>query len=406
MREALVVALWSKRHCLSLVLLAAVVTAAPASVRAGACKYAAAAAKTVSLPDRPFGVRATADGCWLFVSLVGSPQAGGAIAVLRNERGDFRLDHVAKVPGQPSGMSLAQNGRVLAVAAQDRILLIDVGKLEAANQQPVIADVPDQPNTGVVYAQFALSDRWLFASEEWKGRIAVVDVLRAEQGEGARAIVNRVVTGLGPVGLALSPDGLRLFATSEVTPPSASMPSHCAPERPGDKPRREGQLLAIDVRSAATDSFKSVQATWAAGCSPVRVTLSSDGAYAWVTARGDGELLAFPARGMSDTHASTTSVRYKVGSSPVGVAVRPDGREVWVANSARFSDTGPGALTCISLTDGGQQVVRSGRFPRELIFLPDGKTLVASVFGSSALQFVPTATAGGAAGRCDPARAG
>jgi hypothetical protein len=34
--------------------------------------------------------------------------------------------------------------------------------------------------------------------------------------------------------------------------------------------------------------------------------------------------------------------------------------------------------------------VPSGRFPRDLRFLPDGKTLVAAVFGSRAVQFVPT----------------
>jgi DNA-binding beta-propeller fold protein YncE len=394
----------SKRSFLTLAFSGAVAIATPVAVRAAACPYTETATKTVSVPGRPFGIKATADGCWLFVSLIGNPPAGGAIAVLRNEHGDFRLDHVVKVPGQPGGMSLADSGRVLAAAAQDRILLLDVAKLERGGQQPVTSDIFDQANAGAVYAQFALRDRVVFVSEEQKSRIAVIDVERAEQGDTAHSIVNRVITDIDPVGLALSPDGLRLFATSEITPPSAALPSLCAPAQPGDRASPEGRLLAIDVQAAATGPSKSVLAGWAAGCSPVRVALSADGSKVWVTARGDGELLEFSTRELSRGVSSTTAIRHKVGSSPVGLAVRPDGGQVWVANSDRFSTSASGTLTCISLTDTSERSVASGRFPRELTFLPDGKTLVVTVFGSSELQFVPTAEAGRAAGACGPAQ--
>jgi DNA-binding beta-propeller fold protein YncE len=376
------------------------------AAHAVACAFRPTTVQTVSVPGRPFGLAATVDGCWLFVALFDTPQGGGGVAVLRNRDGAFRLDHVVNVPGRPSGLSLAESGRLLAVAAEDRILLIDVGRLESGDQQPIIADISDtegQGPLGAIEAQFALHDRWLFVSEERRGRIAVLDAPRAEAGAGAASIVARAIVGGGPVGLALSPDGLRLFVTSEVAAPSVTAPSRCASLRPGGEPSPQGLLLAIDVRAAAETPDQSIRAGWVAGCSPVRAAVSPDGSQVWVSARGDDAVLAFPTREAPGAHSPTAPIRYKVGASPVGLAVRPDGRELWVADSDRFSPTGAGTLTCIALADGSERRLGAGRFPRELIFLPDGKTLAASLFGSNALLFVPTKAAGDAAATCQAA---
>lgn len=383
-----------------------VLAATLSASHAFACPFRPTAVQTVAVPGRPFGLAATADGCWLFVSLFDAPPGGGAVAVLRNRHGEFRLDHVVNVTGRPSGLSLAVSGRLLAVAAEDRILLIDVGRLERGDQQPVIADISDtegQGPLGAIEAQFALHDRLLFVSEERRSRIGVLDAPRAESGAGAASIVARVIVGGGPVGLALSPDGLRLFVTSEVAAPSATAPSSCAPPRPGDKPWPQGLLLAIDVRAAAETPDQSIRAGWVAGCSPVRAAVSPDGSRVWVSARGDDEVLAFPTRTARGARSPAASVRYKVGASPVGLAVRPDGRELWVANSDRFSATGAGTLTCIVLADGSERRLGAGRFPRELIFLPDGKTLAASLFGCNALLFVPRQAPADAAATCQAA---
>jgi DNA-binding beta-propeller fold protein YncE len=73
----------------------------------------------------------------------------------------------------------------------------------------------------------------------------------------------------------------------------------------------------------------------------------------------------------------------------VGVVVRPDGRQVWVANSDRFKG-GVGSLSMVSPAGGAQRREASGKFPRDIGFLPDGKTLVVAQYDSKAIQFVPT----------------
>ena len=366
----------------------------PLEARAETCAYTAGAAR-VAVPDRPFGVKASADGCWLFVSLIGTPEAGGAIVVLRNTSGAFHVVHVAHVKGQPGGMSLSHDGRRLAAAAQDRTLLLDVGKLEQGAADPVVGEVPEGAGAGAVYAQFTRDDRRLFVSEERGDRLAVIDVARALSADGEKAVLNRVVVGRGPVGLALSADGARLYSTSEIAPPSAKWPAQCGPQRGGRGARQpNGMLLVVDVAAAASEATKSVVAVAAAGCGPVRVALSPDGATAWVTARGDNDLLAFPTARLSGVQLNPKLEQRRVGTAPVGVAVRPDAAEVWVANSDRFSPSGAGSLMGVATAGGGARKEASGRFPRELAFLPDGRTLVATVFGSSELQFVPTGAPG------------
>jgi len=318
-----------KPLCATLLLASAIVLVLPAAAQAESCAYTARAA-SVHMPGRPFAVKATTDGCWLFVSLTGDPKAGGGIVALRNQDGTFRVAHVVHVSGQPGGMALSHDGHWLAAAAQDRTLLIDVAKLETGDVNSVAAEIVEGVGTGAIYAQFALDDRALFVSEEERGRLAVMDVGRAVDGAGEAAVIGRVGQGLAPVGLALSPDGRWLYVTSEIAPESANWPRHCTPEGgQAGKDHAEGMLSVVDVAAAMRGADnRSIVAEWAAGCGPVRVALSPDGATAWVTARGDNTLLGFRTRDLKGVQPATSPDRQKVGVAPVGVAVRPDGSEV------------------------------------------------------------------------------
>jgi DNA-binding beta-propeller fold protein YncE len=354
------------------------------------CAYGAGP-QMVSLPGRPFGVQPSADGCWLFVSLLDDQAHGAGVAVLRNRDGGFRLDHVARVAASARGLALSPDGRLLATAADDRVLIFDVGKLEAGDGQPQVADLPEGTGDGAIEAVFSRDGRLLFVSEERAARLSVIDVARAIGGQGAAAIVSRVPQGRAPVGLALSPDGTKLYATSEIAPPAGKFVVRCPPQAGGRGPDQPvGMLSVIDVAKAATDGKAAVLAVAAAGCGPVRVALSADGATAWVTARGDNRLLAFTTAELHGIAADPKVASYRVGTAPVGVAVRPDGAEVWVSNSDRFERGGEGSLSALALPGGQVRSVASGQFPRDMVFLPDGKTLAVAVFASHELQIVPT----------------
>jgi DNA-binding beta-propeller fold protein YncE len=85
---------------------------------------------------------------------------------------------------------------------------------------------------------------------------------------------------------------------------------------------------------------------------------------------------------------------FAIGTSPVGLAVRPDGKQVWVALSHRFGNKGLGQLAGVALEASASSVKRmsapAAGFPREIAFLHDGRTLVATLFAAQRVEFMPT----------------
>lgn len=359
--------------------------------QAAPCAFTAPAG-AVDVPGRPFMAQASADGCWLFVSLgptANKAGGGGAVAVLRNEGGAFRLAHVAPVKNYPGGLALSHDGKTLVVATEGNVSLFDVGKLEAGEADAQTGALP--VGAGAIYVAISPDDRLLFVSEERLAQLAVLDFAQARTpgASAAGARLGVIVLGRAPVGLAFSADGMRLYATNE-TVSNKIFPPSCDPESGNHGQHPEGMLSVIDVGLAAKDPAKAVVAVRKAGCNPVRVALSPDQATVWVTARGDHRLEGFSARALTGASTAAPDISVKVGPAPIGIAVRPDGAQVWVADSNRFGHNRPGALTEVSPSGQVLRTVATGVFPRDLSFLPDGKTLVVAQFDSQAVQFVRT----------------
>lgn len=243
---------------------------------------------------------------------------------------------------------------------------------------------------GAIYTQFSRDDALLFVSEERNMSLAVIDAAAARKGSGrgsgsgSLTVIGRIPVGQAPVGLALSPDGTRLFSTSEI----AGSSGECKAEQGGGRPHAPGGLFAIDVAKAATDPRHAVLGAVRAGCNPVRVVISADGRTLWVSQRGDGRVMALDpaALTLGATPAKSTSIA--VGRSPVGLALRPDGAQLWIANSDRFGSGGAGLALIAPAGPAGARVVatmKMGGFPRDLRFLPDGRTLVVALYGEGAV---------------------
>jgi DNA-binding beta-propeller fold protein YncE len=355
--------------------------------QAAGCAYTAAGT-TVEVPGRPFMAQASADGCWLFVSmggLEGAQIGGGGVAVLRNVAGRFQLEHVTPVKDYPGGLALSHDGKTLVAATVASLNILDVAKLEAGDAGAVTATLP--MGAGAVYVAISRDDRLLFVSEERIARLAVLDFAKVRGGE--KAELGFVDMGRAPVGLAFSVDGSVLFATSEAADP-AMFPRSCEPESGSHGQHPEGVLTSIDVGAAAKDPARSVLGIRKAGCNPVRVALSPDGATVWVTARGENRLEGFKTAKLAGASIAAPEISVKVGLAPIGIAVRPDGSQVWVADSNRFGHSRPGSLTAVSPSGQVLRTVATGVFPRDIGFLPDGKTLVVAQYESKAVQFVPT----------------
>ena len=96
----------------------------------------------------------------------------------------------------------------------------------------------------------------MFVSLEDTDQLAVFNLKKAERsGFGSADLVGYVPTGVAPVGMAISPNGRYLYATSEASTQTGT----------------EGTLTTIDLRRADEQPSRSVVSTVWAGCSPVRV---------------------------------------------------------------------------------------------------------------------------------------
>jgi DNA-binding beta-propeller fold protein YncE len=354
--------------------------------RANAACTSPLADETIRLPGRPFAAEPSPDNCHLFVSLIGNH--GGSVAVLDNDQGQFRLGRVVPLPqGSGGGVALSHDGKLLAVAAEDAIALLDIAKLETDTQDPIVGLLPDAGH-GAIYTALTKDDAYVFVSEERNATVAVIDVAALHAGS-SKAVVGRVEVGQAPVGLALSPDGTILFSTSEV----AGQGDDCQPEQARGRPHAQGALFTIDVAKAITDPSHAVTGAMRAGCNPVRVVVAGDGHALWVSARGDGRIIGLDPAIFSSGERKGQTVALAVGKSPVGLALRPDGTQLWVADSDRFARTGGSLVQITPIGPAAAQVAQTfetGAFPRDLRFLPDGKTLVVALFGDSAVLLHPT----------------
>jgi DNA-binding beta-propeller fold protein YncE len=363
----------------------------------------------VDLPgSHAFQAVPTHDGCWIFVSLAtgdaeaSDSDAAANVAVFARRGGHISLVRVVHVGGNPNGMVLTHDGRLLVVADGNRVAFLDTHKLTLQHGSPVLGYWNDGTKApGRTYVNVTLDDKYLFISDENVGTVTVLDLAKARTSRFApTATVGRIPVGNGPIAVTLSPDDRYLYTTSLNMPPAPEWPVECKPEwDPQAPPNTQGAIFIVDVVRAKTDPARSVIATAKAGCTPVRLVLSPQGDVAYVTARGEDALLAF------DTHRLLLDPKRALigtvptGSTPIGIAVIAGGREVVLTNSNRFG-TGPSEQQSLMVVDttmisAGKDAilgtVPAGSLPREMRLTADQRTLLVVNTVSRKLQVIDLA---------------
>ena len=369
----------------------------------------------------PFGVAVTPDGRYGFVAAAG----GSVIDVLRMAKtAAGRPVMVGSIPvaGEPLGETITPDGKYLLAADGNGAVVISVARAESGAADAVLGTLSAPGGSG--NGQGALSGsaievatsrdgRYAFVTLEYDQRAAVFNLAAAvSRGFDGADYVGSIPLGQAAVGLAVSPDGRWLYATSEGAVPAQhpagirASPARSGPPlsaaqaaRAGIEPNEPpGTLTVIDVQRAETDPAHSVVATVDAGCQPVRVITAANGTQVWVTARASDDVLCFAAaRLVTDpSHALVAVVR--VGEAPVGLTAVRDGTLIVVADSNRFSVSGAHAdLTVINVADAldGRPAlvgrIPAGLFPRDMTAAPNGTVLV-SDFSSGQVEAVDTAT--------------
>jgi DNA-binding beta-propeller fold protein YncE len=329
----------------------------------------------------PFGVEVTPDGRFAFVS-----GAGPSVQVLRAGPGLAltRVRTVAVPGGRLAGEALTSGGRYLLAASQRGAVVIDVAAAEQGRPHAVLGTLAAPRGVGAIEVAVTHDSQLAFVSLEYSDDIAVFRLGRAlASGFSPADYAGSIPLGEAVVGLALSPDGRWLYATSEIDP-------GVAPGR-----NDQGSLSVISVPRAGTDPAHSVVSTVAAGCQPVRVVTSADGTVAWVTARGSDALLGFSTARLRRDPARSLIARTRVGEAPVGLALVAGGHQIVVADSNRFG--APGASASLAVVRVGDALagrpalaglLPAGSFPREMVTSPSGQTLLVSCFGSGQVELV------------------
>jgi DNA-binding beta-propeller fold protein YncE len=382
---------------------------------------------TVTTSGAPFGVAATPDGRWAFA------EAGGSVDVLRlgTRSGSESAPTVTVVrsirlpAGAAAGATVTPDGKYLLVATGSGAVVISVARAEAGTAGAVLgtlsapeppggpgASGPSQPplDTGSAIEVAVSSDsRFVFVTLEYADEAVVFNLAAAvSHGFGTGNYVGAIPLGQATVGMAVSPDGRWLYATSEVAVPGQhpvglAGPGTCPGGVPGtERGEAPGTLTVIDLPLAETDPAHSVVATVDAGYQPVRVVTSANGTQVWVTARASNDLLCFAAARLTSDPARALVAIVRVGSEPVGLAAVTAGADggtlIVVADSNRFgASRASSALSVVNVAAAlaGRPAVsgeiRTGLFPRDMTVSPDG-TLLVSDAESLQVQAVSIAT--------------
>ena len=340
----------------------------------------------------PFGVAFAAGGEHLFVdSLINpvTPKTGpsptsdaSGISEYSVSASGLILERSGSISTTPLlGMANSPNGRDLVVAGGSGATVFSVRRMEkpeSAESSWVLGSFTSR-GAGAIESVVSPDGDDVFVSLEDSNELAVFNLQRAEKsGFRASDLVGYIPMGLAPVGLAVSPNGRYLYATSEVAPRTTEP---------------EGTLSTIDLRRAERQPSRSVISTVWAGCNPVRVVATRSSVY--VTARASDELLQFSAPDLIAHPGSALSGQVQVGEAPVGLALAHRDKMIVVADSNRFNTGGASSnLAVVTLSRKSLHLagyLTAGDFPRDMSVNSRGTIMALSDFGSGDIQEVDLA---------------
>ena len=279
-------------------------------------------------------------------------------------------------------------------------VVISQGAISAAEGTQAIAVTPDGKFA------FVSNEYGIAAGATLEGNVGVVSLQYDSSGNvSGGTLLGQISTGGQAIaGMLLSPDGTRLYVTTEIaakttTAAGASNPvlarTGCV-QQAGGTPQINGLLSVISVAQAETSASSSaILATVDAGCSPVRMAETSDNSTLWVAARGDNRVLAF-STGMLESNASNALLGYADtgGSAPVGIALFRNQTLLAIANSNRFGTGANANATILSVAYPAAasvvETIPTGLFPREITAGPDDATLYLTNYSSNTLEVIST----------------
>lgn len=350
----------------------------------------------------------TPDGQNILVTVTHDFPDGSGIEVFRAE--GTRLKRVALNPlgAEPArGMLLIPNTRNLAVGlANAGVAFLPLDIVLKGNAAQHVIPQGERPGSSSLAARAAGDTLFVGNESLHGGSVGVIALRHDPKGQLAPIAIGQIPTPLGTTGIAISPDGTRLYALNELLSQDLPqrLPGNGVPELRREtcvlsedkSPHHNGGLFVIDTAKAAapTNDFSPQQKRDAAlrlvnaGCAPSNAVVSSDGRTLYVTARGDNSVLVFDTAALEHDpdHAFLRAIP-SGGFAPVGLALFDHDRKLLVANTNRF-ETGPGSAVVIDLINPDNpilQTIPTGYAPLNVTVSSDGRTLLVTVFSDEQL---------------------
>lgn len=190
------------------------------------------------------------------------------------------------------------------------------------------------------------------------GTVSVIDT-------GDSVVVETVLVGPGPQGIAVTPDGKRVYVANT----GASGPN---------------DTVSVIETASGTDT---VVATIRVGRAPHGVAVTPDGKRVYV-ANGTESVSVID----TNTNAVVTTILLGLGASPFDVAVTPDGKHAYVTNTLNNGPSGPpdNVLVIATTTNAVVATVPVGSNPHSVAVTPDGKHVYVANLGSSSVSAIDT----------------
>jgi len=337
---------------------AAALSLPPCSTATATAASQPVTAASVAIGGKPFGLGVTPDGQYSFVS------TGSGLAVLRNDSstGPVLLRTIAAA-GANGEVAVTPDGRFAVAAAGRGAVVVNVS--DAVAGQAVVATLTSPTGQGSD-AVLVTADGYAFVTMQKTDDVAVFKIVGAT---GTGNFIGFVPTGKQPVGLTA--DGGTLYVTNLLG----------------------NTITLVDLDKAKSNPEGSVVARVPVGCGPARALVSPDGKVMWVTSRLSNTLLAFSVPRLRSDPGHALIAKVPMGAQPIAEAFIDRGAKLVVGDSNLGAPTGQASnLAVISTAKALARkpallgYVPTGRVPRRMTVLPDGKTLLVTVTYSHELQ--------------------
>jgi DNA-binding beta-propeller fold protein YncE len=348
----------------------------------------------VDLPGRPFFGLATADGCWIFVSMQqGRPALQSGVAVVRRTGGKLTLERVVPL-GNSVGMVMTNDGKLLLVTNGDYVDFLDIERLKSGQGDPKVGRIFGGEGVNETNVNVTADDRYMFVSDHAIPK-ETASVYRLEDARKANFKgdfkVGSLKAGREVLAIVNAPDNRHVYIVSEQATSDSTWPKACPQNVPGKLPL-EGIVNVIDVEKAKKDPANSIVSRIKTGCVATRLTLSPKGDRAYVTARADNALVVLDTTKFLSDPENAKIATVPVGTRPTGSTLMDGGSKIIVSNIGNpEQDESLTVIDATKVTSGAGAVIGTipvGRGPRDATLMRDGKTLFVPNFDSAMLQVI------------------